>query len=87
MDEQYDAASQLESFPCDAVVAALAEIAGDPAQSDETLVALCAESLAEIWIHRGAVDRDLLARLTPHGRREAELTVAALAPGLLTRPA
>ncbi|MER7673382.1 hypothetical protein ABTY61_33655 [Kitasatospora sp. NPDC096128] len=85
LDEQYDAASDLAAFPSDAVVAALARTAGDPAQPDETLVDLCAESIAEIWIHRGAVDHDLLARLTPRGRREAERTVAHRAPELLAR--
>ncbi|MFD9689862.1 hypothetical protein ACFWXO_29360 [Kitasatospora sp. NPDC059088] len=84
-DERYDAASQLEEFPSDQVVAALAGVAGDPAQPDDTLVDLCAESLAGIWIHRGAVDHHLLARLGPRGRREAERTVAHRAPELLAR--
>ncbi|MFD7449209.1 hypothetical protein [Kitasatospora sp. NPDC059827] len=84
-NERYDAASQLEDFPSDPVVAALAGIAADPAQPDETLVDLCAESLAGIWIHRGAVDHDLLARLSPRGRREAERTVAHRALELLAR--
>ncbi|KJS56478.1 hypothetical protein [Streptomyces rubellomurinus] len=83
--ERYDAASDLEEFPSDAVVAALAEFACDPTQPDETFVALCAESIAGIWVHRGAVDHDLLSRLTPWARREAEATVAHRAPELLTR--
>ncbi|MEU4302432.1 hypothetical protein [Kitasatospora aureofaciens] len=83
MHERYDAASDLEDFPSDEVTAALTEIASD-AQEDETLVALCAESLAGIWIARGAVERDVLARLLPWGRREVEQRVARSAPELLT---
>ncbi|MGA5822356.1 hypothetical protein ACPC54_31370 [Kitasatospora sp. NPDC094028] len=85
MHERYDAASDLEDFPSDAVVAALAGIACDPTQPDEVFVALCAESIAGIWVHRGAVDHELLARLTPWARREAQAVLTHRAPALLPR--
>ncbi|MFF5076171.1 hypothetical protein ACFY36_03910 [Actinoplanes sp. NPDC000266] len=82
-DERDDAAQDLSAFDEPEVHAALARVATDAAES-ELVAASAGESLAELWIARGAVDRAVFERLVPPARAEVAGLVGHRAPGLLT---
>lgn len=81
-DERDDAAMDLAAFDEPEVRAALAQVATDPAES-ELVMASAGESLAEIWIACGAVDRAVFERLVPVARSEVVGLLGSKAPMLL----
>ncbi|SNY64808.1 hypothetical protein [Paractinoplanes atraurantiacus] len=81
-DERDDAAMGLSAFDEPAVHAALAQVATDAAES-ELVAAGAGESLAELWIVRGVVDRTVFERLVPAARAEVVGLVGHRAPMLL----
>ena len=82
IDERDDAAMDLSAYSGSEVEAALLSAACDPA-IPEMVAASCGESLAEIWIRRGAIDSGALESLPPVARAEAVALLRACAPSLL----
>jgi hypothetical protein len=83
IDERDDAAMDLSAYSEPEVEAALLHAARDPA-TPESVVASCGESLAELWVRRGAIGSDALESLPPSAREEAEAYLRAHAPSLLS---
>jgi len=81
-DERDDAAMELSAFDEPEVHAALARVATDPAES-ELVAASAGESLAELWMARGVVDRAVFERLVPAARAEVTGLFGRWAPLLL----
>ncbi|XVU29473.1 hypothetical protein ACQPZJ_21085 [Actinoplanes sp. CA-054009] len=81
-DERDDAAQGLSAFDEGEVHAALARVAADALES-ELVAASAGESLAELWIVRGGIDRAVFERLVPVARAEVVGLVAHRAPELL----
>jgi hypothetical protein len=79
VSERDDAAMDLADFGGEDVTAALAEVASDP-DEDSTVAASCGESLAEIWIRSGSMDRRILDRMTRPARSEAVSLIEARRP-------
>jgi hypothetical protein len=70
LDERDDAAMDLGSFDGEkAVEVALAEFATDP-DAPEILQSSAGESLAEIWLRKGAFAADVLEHATPCAHQE-----------------
>jgi len=82
IDERGDAAMALSDYSDPEVEVALLRAACDPTTPD-LVVTSCAESLAESWVRRGAIDSDALASLPPAARAEAVAVLRAYAPSLL----
>lgn len=77
-----DAALDLSLYDEPEAEAALAQIATD-ATNDEDLADTCGESLAEIWLRKGCVDREVFARLSPASKRVVILMLEASRPDLM----
>ncbi|MCC6505951.1 MAG: hypothetical protein BWZ07_00909 [Alphaproteobacteria bacterium ADurb.BinA280] len=69
-DERDDAAMDLSEYDDESVESALALAACDHA-APEIIRASCGESLAEIWVRRGAVNHQILAALSGVSKLEA----------------
>jgi hypothetical protein len=82
VDERDDAAMDLKAFDEPQVHAVLTRVATDPAES-ELVAGSAAESLAELWVARGEIDRAVFERLIPVARSEATGILAGKAPELL----
>ncbi len=85
IDERDDAAMDLSAYSGSEVETALLRAACDPA-TPELVAASCGESLAELWIRRGAIDSSALESLPPVPRAEAVALLRAQAPFLLPEP-
>lgn len=66
-----DAAMNLSDYDTPEVIRALATIAGDMSV-EEIVRASCGESLANLWITRGEIDKTLFEALVGIARQEAE---------------
>ncbi len=85
IDERHDAAMDLSAYSGSEVESALLRAACDPA-TPELVAEACGESLAELWIRRGAVDLHALELLPPAARAEARAVLRTSAPSLLPEP-
>lgn len=74
-----DAAMDLADHDAPEVRRALLMVAQD-ACVEETIRASCGESLAELWIKSGGLDREALCRLSGEARREAESVIRESRP-------
>jgi hypothetical protein len=81
-DERDDAASCLGQYRYPFVAEALASVASSP-EEDVVLVETAGESLGEIWVAFGRVDREALRDLTLAARIEVEMVLRSQAPELL----
>jgi hypothetical protein len=63
--DREEAASDLATYDQPEVESALGRAACDPL-SDSALTEACGESLAEIWVRKGAINHDLICALPPY---------------------
>ncbi|MGW4898138.1 hypothetical protein ACWEQL_38740 [Kitasatospora sp. NPDC004240] len=80
--DRYDAIMALEDFPDLKVRLALASIAHEEDEPDDTLVEMCAETPAFLWVKLGYVDAEIHERLVPLGRAQADAVLRTHAPHL-----
>ena len=69
LSERDDAAMDLGEFDDARALSALYQVANNHTE-DETLAASCGESIAEIWLRRGACDEQILEALHPSASSE-----------------
>jgi len=83
VDERDDAAGYLGTSDDPSVIEALVRVASD-ASDDETVVATCGESLAEICVRSGFLDSAWLTALRPEALNELIPWVRRERPDLLS---
>ena len=76
LSERDDAAMDLGEFDDERALSALYMIANNHAE-DETLAASCGESIAQIWLRRGACDEQILETLHPSASSEVLALVSS----------
>lgn len=76
LSERDDAAMDLGEFDDERALSALYQVANNHTE-DETLAASCGESIAQIWLRRGACDEQILETLHPSASSEVLALVSS----------